>query len=157
MVAGVYIVEFKNCWTTCTSNRRGIMEKCDFSIHPILSRSIDTIWETYGTWSFWRKHSNIKMSGNWGNQGRRRPHSPWYCDTSITVLNATEDSIRQMQTALDEDQRTVTTLCAKRDEAQNRARIWERDLMILYKDHRRLQASFNRLTLRFIDLQARIS
>jgi hypothetical protein len=51
----------------------------------------------------------------------------------------------------------VTTLRAERDEVQNRARIWERDLMILRKDHRRLQASFSRLTLWFTDLQGRIS
>jgi hypothetical protein len=51
----------------------------------------------------------------------------------------------------------VTTLHVERDDSQNRARIWERDLMILRKDHRRLQASFGRLTLRFTDLQARIS
>jgi hypothetical protein len=78
------------------------------------------------------------MSGNRGNRGRERPRSPCYCDTSITALNATEDSIRQLQTSLDEDQRTVTTLRAERDEAQNRARIWERDLMILREDHHRL-------------------
>jgi hypothetical protein len=51
----------------------------------------------------------------------------------------------------------VTTLCAERDDTQKRARIWERDLMILHKDHRRLHASFGRLILQFTDLQARIS
>jgi hypothetical protein len=84
------------------------------------------------------------MSGNRGNRGRKRPHSPCYCDTSITALNATEDSIRQLTIALSEEQRTVTTLRVERDEAQNKARISERDLMVLCKDHRRLQASFGR-------------
>jgi hypothetical protein len=96
------------------------------------------------------------MSGNRRNRGRRRACSPYYYDTSITTMNAAKDSIRKMQAALDEEWRTVTTLHGERDEAQNRARIWERDLMILCKDHRRLQASFSRLTLRFTDLQARI-
>jgi predicted nuclease with TOPRIM domain len=50
----------------------------------------------------------------------------------------------------------VTTLHGERDEAQNRARIWERDLVILHKDHRRLPASFSRLTLRFTNLQAKV-
>jgi hypothetical protein len=50
----------------------------------------------------------------------------------------------------------VATLCRERDEAQNSARIWKRDLFILRGDHRRLQISFSRLTLQFTDLQATI-
>jgi hypothetical protein len=75
------------------------------------------------------------MSGNRGNRGRQRPRSPYYCDTTIIALNATEDSIRQLEAALEEEQRTVATLHRERDEAQNSARIWERDLLVLRKDH----------------------
>ena len=61
-----------------------------------------------------------------------------------------------MQVALDEEQRTTTTLCVERDEVQNRAKIWEQDLMVPCVDYHHFQDSFNRLTLRFIDLQVRI-
>jgi hypothetical protein len=50
----------------------------------------------------------------------------------------------------------VAILHRKRNAAQNSARIWERDLLILYRDHPLLQASFKRLPVQFIDLQARI-
>jgi hypothetical protein len=63
------------------------------------------------------------MSGNRVDRGRRRPQSPCYCDTSITTLNAAKDTIRQLQAALDEEQRTMATLRWERDEAQNSARI----------------------------------
>jgi hypothetical protein len=71
------------------------------------------------------------MSGSRGNWGRRRPHSPCYCDTLITALNATEDTIRQLQAALDKEQRTILTLCWENDEAQNSVRIWECDILTL--------------------------
>jgi hypothetical protein len=96
------------------------------------------------------------MSGNRGNRGRRRPRSPCYCDTAITALNAAEDSIRQLEVALEEEQRMVATLCQERDEAQNNTRIYERDLLVLRGDHRLLQASHQRQLLRFADLQYRI-
>ena len=51
----------------------------------------------------------------------------------------------------------MNILRAERDDVQNKARICEWDLMVLCKDHCCLQASFGRLTLRFINLQARIS
>jgi FtsZ-binding cell division protein ZapB len=92
------------------------------------------------------------MSRNRGNQGRRRARSPCYCDNSITTLNAAEDTIRQLQAAVDEEQRTVTTLRRERDEAQSSTRIWERDLLVLQGDHRRLQDLFSRLTGRFANL-----
>jgi hypothetical protein len=44
----------------------------------------------------------------------------------------------------------------ERNEAQNSARIWERDLLVLRLDHRKLQDSFGKLTTRFSDLQLRI-
>jgi hypothetical protein len=50
----------------------------------------------------------------------------------------------------------VATLRREKDEVQKSARIWERDLLILCRDHCHLQASFNRLILWFTDLQARI-
>jgi hypothetical protein len=88
------------------------------------------------------------MSGNrGGNWGRWRPCSPYYCNTSVAALNVAEDTIRQMQAALDKEQRINNALRRERDEAQNNARIWERDLSVLRVDHRRLQASFSRLTL----------
>jgi hypothetical protein len=46
----------------------------------------------------------------------------------------------------------VATLNWEKDEAHNRAGIWKRDLLILYKDHLFLQASFDRLTMQFTDL-----
>jgi hypothetical protein len=58
----------------------------------------------------------------------------YYCDTAITALNAIEDYIRQLQAALNEEQRTVTTLHQERDEAHDSARIWERDLLVLCRD-----------------------
>jgi predicted nuclease with TOPRIM domain len=64
--------------------------------------------------------------------------------------------IRQMQAALDEEQRIVNTLHKERDEAQNSARIWERDLSVLHVDYHRLHASFNRLILRFYDLKSKV-
>jgi hypothetical protein len=72
------------------------------------------------------------------------------------AFNAAKDSIRQLQAVLEEEQRTVATLHQKRNEAQNNARIWEKDLLILRIDHHHLQASFSRLTIQFTDLQARI-
>jgi FtsZ-binding cell division protein ZapB len=96
------------------------------------------------------------MSGNRGNRGRRRPQSPCYCDTSITPLNAAEDTIRQLQTTLDEEQKMVAVLRQETDEAQNSTRIWERDSLVLQDDHRRLQDNFSRLTTRFVDLAAHI-
>jgi hypothetical protein len=44
----------------------------------------------------------------------------------------------------------------ERDDAQNNARIHERDLVVLRADHRRLQDNFGRLTTRFADLAYRI-
>jgi hypothetical protein len=96
------------------------------------------------------------MSGNRGNRGRRRPRSPCYCDTAIAALNAAKDSIWQLEAALEEEQRTVATLRRERDEAQNNTKIWERDLLVLRGDHRLLQASYQRLLLRFANLQYRI-
>jgi hypothetical protein len=52
-----------------------------------------------------------------------------------------------MQAALDKEQRINNALHKERNEAQNSAWIWKRDLSILRVDHRRLQASFSRLTL----------
>jgi FtsZ-binding cell division protein ZapB len=96
------------------------------------------------------------MSGNRGNRGRRRPRSPCYCDTSVAALNVAEDTIRQLQTALEEEQRMSAALRQERDDAQNNARIHERDLVVLRADHRRLQDNFGRLTTRFADLAYRI-
>jgi hypothetical protein len=56
------------------------------------------------------------MSGNRGNWVRWRPRSPCYCDTSIIVLNVAEDTIKQIQVALDEEQRAVNTLRRETDE-----------------------------------------
>jgi hypothetical protein len=50
----------------------------------------------------------------------------------------------------------VDTLRWKNDEAQNSTRIWKRNLLVLHEDHRLLQASHNKLILRFADLQFRI-
>jgi hypothetical protein len=72
------------------------------------------------------------------------------------VLNETEDTICQLQAALDEEQRMVATLHREKDEVQISAQIWERDLLTLCGDHCHLQASLSRLTLQFTDLQARI-
>jgi hypothetical protein len=44
----------------------------------------------------------------------------------------------------------------ERDDAQNNARIHERDLVVLRADHRRLQDNFGRLTTRFATLAYRI-
>jgi hypothetical protein len=93
---------------------------------------------------------------NRGNRGRWRPRSPSYCETSVVALNAAEDSIRQLQAALDEEQRTSATLHHERDDAQNSVRIWERDLLVLRGDHCKLQDNFGKLTIRFSDLQLRI-
>jgi hypothetical protein len=49
-----------------------------------------------------------------------------------------------------------TMLHRERDDAQNSARIWERDLLVLQGDHRKLQDNFAKLTIRFSDLQLRI-
>jgi hypothetical protein len=81
---------------------------------------------------------------------------PCYCDTLITALNTPENSIWQLQATLNEEQRMVATLHWKKDEAQNITKIWKQDLLILCEDHCLLQASFSRLTIKFIDLQARI-
>jgi hypothetical protein len=78
------------------------------------------------------------MSWNRGNRGRQRPRSPCYSDTAITALNAAEDSIRQLEAALEEEQRTVATLHQEKDEAQNSARIWKWDLLVLRGYHRLL-------------------
>jgi predicted nuclease with TOPRIM domain len=61
-----------------------------------------------------------------------------------------------MQAALDKEQRVNNALRRERDEAQNSAYIWERDLSALRVDHHRLQASFSRLTMRFYDLKSKV-
>ena len=49
--------------------------------------------------------------------GKKRPRSPYYCKTLIVALNAVEDSIQQLQAALDKEQRTLTTLRREKDDA----------------------------------------
>jgi hypothetical protein len=71
--------------------------------------------------SFQSTINNTNMSRNQANWGRRRTRLPSYSDTSITELNAAEDTIQQLQAALNEEQRTVATLRRERDEAQNSA------------------------------------
>jgi hypothetical protein len=43
-----------------------------------------------------------------------------------------------LQAALDEEQRMSATLHRERDDAQNNARIWERNLLVLRGDHCKL-------------------
>jgi hypothetical protein len=50
----------------------------------------------------------------------------------------------------------VATLRRERDEAQNNTWTWEWDLLVLRGDHRHLHALFDRLTMQFTDLQAKI-
>jgi FtsZ-binding cell division protein ZapB len=142
-------------WHSYHNEREKWMDATFHCIASVLEAWIQT-WKPKKTLSFQSTNYNTNMSRNRGNWGRLRPWSFCYCDTSISVSNVAVDTIWQLQAALDEEQTMMATLCQERDEAQNSSWIWERDLSILYGDHRHLQASLNRLILQFNNLQARI-
>ena len=96
------------------------------------------------------------MSSSHENQGKKRAHSPCCCKTSLATLNASEESIQQLEKTLEDEQRRSVTLGRKRNQGQHNAKIWEEDLGIIRGDLCKSQQKFQWLIDRFVDLQFRI-